>query len=293
MKKSILALTMAASILALSACSNNNAGDEVIMTSKAGDITKNEFYEELKDVAGEQTFQILAIEKVLENKYKVSDKDVDQAFNREKELYGESFEMYLMQNGQTEESYKKILRINLLQDAAQMDGVEVSDEEVQKRLKEMNTELHARHVLVADEETALKVKEKLEGGADFAEVAKEFSTEPAAQESGGDLGWFGYGKMVPEFWQGAYALEVNKISEPVQSQHGFHIIEVTEKREVEKDKATEEEARKDVALEKAGEDQEALMKKVSKLLKDADIKIKDNDLKDSLEIFMNAGEEKK
>lgn len=291
MKKSVLALTMAASILALSACSNN-AGNEVIMTSKAGDITKNELYEELKDVAGEQTFQILAIEKVLENKYKVSDKEVEAAFKREKELYGDSFEMFLAQNGQTEDSFKKILRINLLQDAAQIDGVDVSDEEVQKRLKEMNTELHARHVLVEDEETALKVKEKLEGGADFAEVAKEFSTEPAAQESGGDLGWFGYGKMVPEFWQGAYALEVNKISEPVQSSHGFHIIEVTEKREVEKDKATEDDARKDVALEKAGEDQEALMKKVSKLLKEADIKIKDTDLKDSLEIFMNTGEEK-
>ena len=65
----------------------------------------------------------------------------------------------------------------------------------------MAVELNAKHVLVADEETALKVKKELEGGADFAEVAKKYSTEPAAQESGGDLGWFGYGQMVKEFWK--------------------------------------------------------------------------------------------
>ena len=128
----------------------------------------------------------------------------------------------------------------------------MTDEEVKKQIETLNTELNARHVLVEDEETALEVKKKLEGGADFAEVAKEFSIEPAAKESGGDLGWFKLGMMVPEFWEAAFNMELNKISEPVQTEHGFHIIEVTEKREVEEGKSRRTEdkkIRKEIALE--------------------------------------------
>jgi len=151
----------------------------------------------------------------------------------------------------------------------------------------MATELNAQHVLVADPETALKVKKELEGGADFAKVAKEYSTEPAAKESGGDLGWFGYGKMVKEFWEGAYALEVNAISEPVQSEHGFHIIKVTEKRNIEAKEMTKEEKEnlsKEIQLEKA--DPSTIIPKISKIMKDADVKVEDKDLKSALDVFL-------
>ena len=210
MKKTILALTMAASVLALSACSDKNAGDEVLVKSKVGNVTQSELYNEMKDAQGEQTLQLLVLEKVLDAKYKVSEKQVDAEIKNMKEQLGENFEAYIAQQGQTEKSLKKVLRINMLQEAALTDGVEVTDAEIEKRIEMMNTELKAKHVLVADEETALKVKKELEGGADFTAVAKKYSTEPAAQESGGDLGWFGYGKMVKEFWEGAYALEVNE-----------------------------------------------------------------------------------
>ncbi|MBO0602277.1 peptidylprolyl isomerase [Sporosarcina sp. E16_3] len=287
MKKTILALTMAASVLALSACSDKNAGDEVLVKSKAGNVTQSELYNEMKHAQGEKTLQLLVLEKVLDAKYKISDKQVDAIVNDMKEQLGEGFDAYIAQEGHTEESLRKILRINLLQEAALTDGVEVTDKEIEERIKMMNTELNAKHVLVADEETALKVKKELEGGADFAEVAKKYSTEPAAKESGGDLGWFGYGKMVKEFWEGAYALDVNAISEPVQSEHGFHVIKVTEKRNIEAKEMTKEEKEKltkEIQLEKA--DPSTIIPKIAKLMKDADVKVEDKDLKSALDVFL-------
>lgn len=287
MKKTILALTMAASVLALSACSDKSAVDEVLVKSKAGNVTQSELYNEMKDAQGEKTLQLLVLEKVLDAKYKISDKQVDTAVNDMKEQLGEGFDAYIAQQGHTEESLRKILRINMLQEAALADGIEVTDKEFEERVKMMATELNAKHVLVADEETALKVKKELEGGADFAEVAKKYSTEPAAKESGGDLGWFGYGKMVKEFWEGAYALEVNAISEPIQSEHGFHIIKVTEKRNIEAKKMTKEEKEKltkEIQLEKA--DPSTIIPKIAKLMKEADVKVEDKDLKSALDVFL-------
>lgn len=283
MKKSVLALTMAASLVALSACSDKEANSEVVVSSKAGNITQEDLYNEMKNQVGEQTLQLLIIEKVLEDKYEVTDEEVAKVLEDTKEQLGDSYEQYLASQGQTEEDLRDILYLNLLQEKALTDGLEASDEEVASRLTEINTEIQARHVLLDTEEKALEVKKKLEDGADFTEIAKEFSTEPAAQQTGGDLGWFGYGKMVPEFWNAAYALELNKLSDPVQSQRGFHIIEVTDKREVEENKKSEEDARKAVLNEKA--DPSTIIEKISKLLKESDVKVKDKDLETALDLF--------
>lgn len=91
-------------------------------------------------------------------------------------------------------------------------------------------EIRASHILVKTEEEAKAIIEELDGGADFAEIAKQRSTDGAAPQ-GGDLGFFGPGQMVPEFEQAAFALEVGGHSkEPVKSQFGFHVIKVTDKR---------------------------------------------------------------
>ncbi|MFB5088749.1 peptidylprolyl isomerase [Psychrobacillus sp. PGGUH221] len=290
MKKTVLSFTLAASVLALGACSNDSADNsEVIATSKVGDITQNDLYEEMKSSIGDQAFQLLMIEKVLDSKYDVTKKEVDAQLKADKEQLGENFEAMIAQQGYTEESYKKYLELNLLQEKALIEDVDVTEEEVKAEYENIKNEINARHVLVADEATAKKVKSELESGKDFAEVAKEYSTEPAAQQSGGELGWFGKGAMVPEFEEAAFALEKNVISDPVQSQHGFHIIEVTDKRTIEEsyeDKKAELE--KQLKLEKA--DTSTLLTKVSKMMKDADIKIKDEDLKTALDQFLNASD---
>jgi foldase protein PrsA len=197
MKKSILTLSLAASVLALAACSDSGSGDEVIVESKVGDITQQDLYEEMKTSVGDQALQILMIEKVLADKYEVTDKEVDAEYKKSEEEMGESFEQFLAQNNQTEESYKKVIRLNLLQEKALTDGVEVSDEEIQAQYERKGTELNARHILVADEETANKVKKELDAGGDFAKLAEEYSSDTGSAANGGSLDWFGTGAMVP------------------------------------------------------------------------------------------------
>lgn len=289
MKKSILTVTLAASVLALSACSGNGSDSEVVVSSEVGDITKNDLYEEMKSSVGEQAVQILMIEKVLGDKYKVTDKEVDAEYKSSQDEMGESFDQFLAQNNQTEESYKKVIRLNLLQEKALTEDVEVSDEEIQKQYERQGTELNARHILVADEETAKSVKKELDEGADFAKLAEEKSTDPGSAANGGKLDWFGAGAMVPEFEEAAYNLEIDQISDPVQSQHGFHIIQVLEKRKVEDQPKLEDQKeaiRTDLAVAKA--DQAALVPKIAKMLEDAKVDIKDEDLKGALDSIINA-----
>jgi peptidyl-prolyl cis-trans isomerase C len=90
-------------------------------------------------------------------------------------------------------------------------------------------EVHARHILVETEDEAKAVAAELKKGADFAELAKKKSKDPGAAD-GGDLGFFTKDQMVPEFSTVAFALEPGKISDPVKSQFGWHIIKVEEKR---------------------------------------------------------------
>jgi peptidyl-prolyl cis-trans isomerase C len=90
-------------------------------------------------------------------------------------------------------------------------------------------EVHARHILVETEAEAKAIEEELKKGADFAELAKKKSKDPGASD-GGDLGFFTKDQMVPEFSTVAFALEPGKISDPVKSQFGWHIIKVEEKR---------------------------------------------------------------
>ena len=90
-------------------------------------------------------------------------------------------------------------------------------------------EVHARHILVETEDEAKAIEAELKKGADFAELAKKKSKDPGAAD-GGDLGFFTKDQMVPEFSTVAFALEPGKISDPVKSQFGWHVIKVEEKR---------------------------------------------------------------
>src|ERR1700676_350102 len=101
-------------------------------------------------------------------------------------------------------------------------------EEAAKQI-EGEQEVHARHILVESEDEAKAIAADLKKGADFAELAKKKSKDPGASD-GGDLGFFTKDQMVPEFSTVAFALEPGKISDPVKSQFGWHIIKVEEKR---------------------------------------------------------------
>jgi peptidyl-prolyl cis-trans isomerase C len=95
-------------------------------------------------------------------------------------------------------------------------------------------EVHARHILVSSEDDAKAIKAQLDGGADFATLAKAKSIEPGAKDSGGDLGYFKAGQMVKPFADAAFAMKVGEISQPVQTQFGWHIIKVEDRRKAAK-----------------------------------------------------------
>lgn len=115
------------------------------------------------------------------------------------------------------------------------EGVEVTDEEIQAAYDarfagfEPEKEYNASHILVETEEEAAALIEELNGGADFAELAREHSTGPSGP-GGGELGWFGLGRMVPEFEAAVVGLEVGEVSAPVQTQFGWHVVKLNDSR---------------------------------------------------------------
>ena len=88
----------------------------------------------------------------------------------------------------------------------------------------------ARHILVSSEEQCQQLKDEIEGGADFAQLAKQYSSCPSGAQ-GGELGEFGPGMMVKEFDEVVFSAEVNKVQGPVKTQFGYHLLEVTSRTE--------------------------------------------------------------
>jgi peptidyl-prolyl cis-trans isomerase C len=116
-------------------------------------------------------------------------------------------------------------------------GPLVTDAAVHARFEKDNAgkageqEVHARHILVASEDEAVKIIAELKAGGDFAKLAKDHSTDPGGAQ-GGDLGFFKRGDMVPAFSDAAFAMKPGEVSDkPVHSQFGWHVIQVLEVRQ--------------------------------------------------------------
>ncbi|GMB08810.1 peptidylprolyl isomerase [Thermolongibacillus altinsuensis] len=276
MKKWVIAVSTAAAILALSAC---NSDADVIVETKAGNITKEELYNEMKARFGKEVLRDLVHEKVLSKEFKVTDKEIEKEMDKLKEMYGMQYELAVQQNG--EEAIRKMVKLDLLRQKAAMKDVKVTEEELKKYYDEYKPKIKASHILVDDEKTAREIKEKLEKGEDFAKLAKEYSKDAGSAANGGDLGWFGPGKMVKEFEDAAYSLKVGEISDPVKTDYGYHIIKVTDKEE----KKSFEEMKDEIEFEvkRSKLDQTKVQSELEKLMKKADVKVKDESLKGALE----------
>ncbi|MEN1970269.1 peptidylprolyl isomerase [Lentibacillus sp. N15] len=282
MKKLVIVLTLSASVVGLTACSSNDSSKAVVKTD-AGDITQEEFYNELKDQYGEQTLQQMVTEEVLQDKYDVSDKEVDKEVKKAKDQLGDQFEMALQQQGiKNEDEFRKMIRLSLLQEAAVSEDVDISEDEIKQHYERMKEQIKASHILVDDEKTAKEVKKKLDDGGDFAKLAKKYSTDQASAENGGDLGYFSAGKMDPAFEDAAYSMKKGEVSDPVKSQHGYHIIKVIDKKKSDEDVGKYKDVKSDIKRDLLNEklDPQKAQTKIDKLIKDADVKVEDKQFKD-------------
>ena len=143
-----------------------------------------------------------------------------EGFKTEYETTVDQFKTY----GISEEVLRNIYRNTLLRKKLQ--EVTPADQPATEE------QVWARHILVDSEAKAIAVVELLKNGSDFARLASEFSLDTGSGAHGGDLGWFGKGAMVPEFETASFTQEIGAIGEPVQSQFGYHIIQVIDRQKL-------------------------------------------------------------
>jgi len=92
-------------------------------------------------------------------------------------------------------------------------------------------EVRARHILVESKDKAREIFEKIAHGSDFAQLAKQHSRDPGSKDQGGELGFFKRGQMVPQFEDAAFKLKKGEVSEPFESQFGWHVVRVDDRRQ--------------------------------------------------------------
>ncbi|MGE3272151.1 MAG: peptidylprolyl isomerase [Chloroflexota bacterium] len=132
-----------------------------------------------------------------------------------------AYQKFLDRAGLSKEAYRELKRAELARDKLRDD--------IAKNVPRTEEMVHARHILVDNEDSLKQVQEKLAAGTPFDQVAAEFSTDPGSREKGGDLGWFPRGQMNAPFEAAAFSQPIGDIGEPVQSPNGYHIIQVLEK----------------------------------------------------------------
>jgi foldase protein PrsA len=270
----LVSLAAAISFSMLAACSNNNSSDTAVATYKGGTITEKEFdldtrvmkflspqqaaYLEIdmfkeSILKQEVAFEYLAGQATDEAK-KAADKEVDEQIKTIKSQLGDSYKSTLKDQDLSEADLRTYMTrvLTVYQDML----LKVTDEQVKTEYEAIKADFTVatlRHVLVgltdADgkertDEDALKraneAKAKLDGGADFAAVVKEYSDDTATKDTGGEYKDKALANYVEEFKAAAQTLPLNTISEPVKSSYGYHVIKVENRKETAFDTLTEE-----------------------------------------------------
>ncbi|PEV45125.1 peptidylprolyl isomerase [Bacillus thuringiensis] len=259
-------------LLLLSACGNS----EDIATSKMGNLTQEEFNKELKELAGEAVLKQTMLNKVLLNKYKISDDEAKSKIEDLKKQMGDNFTAFLKQSKvKNEGELQKKLKPQFAFEKAVK--ASVTEKEIKNYYK---PKLKASHILVKDEKTAKEINKKLNNGEEFAALAKQYSEDPGSKETGGELAGFGPGEMDSKFEEAAYKLEINQVSNPIKSSYGYHIIKLNGKGELKPFEEEKDNIRKELETKRL-QDQQWQQEFLDDLLKKADIKINDKEFKNT------------
>lgn len=209
-------------------------------------ITERELYEELVNRSGREVLEQMLTERLMKQAVdaagiEVADEDIQAEMERVKSQLpeGVSVEDALAAAGMTEEQWMDEIRLDISLRTLLMDRFEVTEEEMQAFFEEYKEffgteeQVRVRHILVRDEEEAQALREQLEDGADFAELAREKSADRASAIQGGDLGWVTRGQMVKAFEDMAFSTKVGELSPVFETDFGYHILVVEARQEAE------------------------------------------------------------
>ena len=297
-KKFVAGAVTLLSVVALAACAKSGS-DKDIVTMKGDTITVGDFYDEIKHNQGAQQYLFqMTINKVFEKEYgsKVSDKDVEKKVDEQKKQLGEAFNSYLTQQGLTEETNKQQIRSNLLLEYAvdQAISKELTDEAYKKAFESYTPEITANVIKVDSEEKANEVLASVKAeGADFAQIAKENSTDASTKEKGGEIKFDSGTTTVPtRVKEAASKLDVNGISDVVidpasqKSAGAYYIVKVTKKEEKGSDWKKYEKRLKEILTADRKNDANFIRSIIAKAMSNANIKVKDDAFKATFNQYM-------
>ena len=218
--------------------------DETVAKFNGEAISKDELYSDMVEQYGAATVDKIISEKIVaaeakKQKVTVKASELNEEIENLKASYGgeEAFNSALKSNNTSLAFLKKDLKNYLTIKKLLEPEINITDKEMKTYFDEnkdtfaVAEQIKASHILVADEKTANEVKQKLNDGADFAELAKKYSTDDSTKDSGGELGYFAKGTMVTEFDNVAFGLAVGEVSKPVKTEYGYHIIKVEAKKQ--------------------------------------------------------------
>jgi foldase protein PrsA len=207
-------------------------------------IKKSELYDLMAAQNGQQALDSLISQKIVEIEAKkqnitVSDEEIQKEMEKYYEYYGgeEGFIQTLAASGYSIEDIKKDMALTVKIKKLMEPRISITDDEIKAYFDEnkasfaQEKQVKASHILVDTEAKAKEIKQKLANGEDFAQLAKDNSTDTQSKDNGGELGFFSSGQMVKEFETAAFALKVGEISDPVKTEYGYHIIKVEEIKE--------------------------------------------------------------
>lgn len=222
--------------------------EKTVATVNNESITQKQLYDRMVAQNGKSILEDMIEERLVAQEAQkagvtIGDTEITAEIQNLKEQFNiesdAQLEFMLLQSGMTMADFRERVRHHTTIKRILTPQVEakVTDETIQEYYDQNGekygdpAQVHARHILVETEEEAQATLAELQNGGDFAQLAAERSQDPGSKDNGGDLGFFGRGQMVPAFEEAAFELQPGQLSGIVQSNFGFHIIEVLERKE--------------------------------------------------------------
>ena len=240
----------------------------------------------------------MTINKVFEKEYgsKVSDKDVNKEFDKQKKQLGNQFDAYLAQQGLTEETAKKQIRSNMLLEYAvnQAAKKDLKDSDYKTAFESYTPEVTAQVIKLDSEDKAKEVLEAAKAeGADFAQIAKENSTDTATKDKGGEVKFdSGTADIPSQVKEAAFKLDENGISDVITVSAGqnysasYYIVKLNKKTEKGSDWKKYEKRLKEIIVEGRKQDTNFIRSIIAKAMTDANIKVKDDAFKSTFNQYL-------